>query len=263
MPAELSDSRRPPSALENPAQDLRAQLVAGDLDHVLMQTRHETVPLKVSFSRRRSIGIHIYPDRPAELRLPHQYDVADVIGFLGDRMDWIERTVQALPHGAVHPQRYHDGAYIDVLGTPRTITLAWGPGSVSLRRDQLLVFGRDQAPLAVERQLNRYLSRLASEYLPSRLASRHQIVSERLPGGLPAYTVSVRKMKAAWGRCRESGRITLNTLLVQKSPEVIDLVLIHELCHLLVMDHGPRFHALLDIALPDWRRREVLLSGRF
>ena len=45
--------------------------------------------------------------------------------------------------------------------------------------------------------------------------------------------------------------------------EVIDLVLIHELCHLLVMDHSARFKLLMDRALPDWRRREVLLSGCF
>ena len=257
MPADL------PSAVDDQGADLGVQLAVPDVELLKVRAGRESVPLIVSRGRRRSIGVHIYPDRPAELRLPKRYQVSDVTRFLLERMDWIERTVQALPHGVVHPQQYHDGAMMDVFGVQRRLTLLWGRLAVELRDDQLLVYGRDHDPDAVEKQLSRYLSKLASEYLPERLAYCHRIASERLGERLPSHTVSVRKMKAAWGRCRESGHISLNATLVQKSPDVIDLVLIHELCHLRVMDHGPRFQALMDVALPDWPRREVLLAGRF
>lgn len=257
MPADL------PSVDFDHGTDLDVQLAVPDLELLRVQAGRETVPLVVSRGRRRSIGLHIYPDRPAELRLPKRYQVSDVCRFLMERMDWIEHTVQGLPHGVVHPQQYHDGATMDVFGAPRTLMLLWGRLAVELRDDQLLVYARNHASEAIEKQLSRYLARLASEYLPGRLAYCHRMASERLGEALPAHTVSVRRMKAAWGRCRESGHISLNVTLVQKFPDVIDLVLIHELCHLRVMDHGPRFQALMDVALPDWRRREVLLAGLF
>ncbi|MEM7363902.1 MAG: SprT family zinc-dependent metalloprotease [Pseudomonadota bacterium] len=242
---------------------LEAQLSVPDPEMLTIQTRSGTLPLLIVRGRRRSMGVHIFPDRPAELRLPFQCPTEDVVKFLRDRWDWIDTTVRGLPAGAVHPQQYHDGAILAVFGKPRSLTLLWGRPTVALDDSEILVYGRDHGPAAVEQQLGRYFSRLASEYLPPRLTGCHQIVSQRLAEDLPEYTVSVRKMKAAWGRCRDNGHITLNSALVQKSTEIIDLVLIHELCHLLVMDHSARFKLLMDRALPDWRRREALLSGCF
>ena len=253
-----------PTSLENGiGTHLEAQLSVPDLEMLTIQTSSGTLPLLIVRGRRRSMGVHIFPDRLAELRIPFQFQTDDVVRFLHDRWDWIDTTVSGLPAGVVYPQQYHDGATLAVFGKPRSLTLLWGYPMVVLDESEILAYGRDHGPEAVEQQLGRYFSRLASGYLPPRLSRCHQIVSQRLAEDLPEYTVSVRKMKAAWGRCRDNGHITLNSALVQKSTEVIDLVLIHELCHLLVMDHSARFKLLMDRALPDWRRREVLLSGCF
>ena len=46
-----------------------------------------------------------------------------------------------------------------------------------------------------------------------------------------------------------------------QSPEAaVDLVVVHELCHIREMNHGPRFYALLEQYLPDWKERKKLLK---
>ena len=57
-----------------------------------------------------------------------------------------------------------------------------------------------------------------------------------------------------------SGRLTVNPYLMRAPTDAIDYVVTHELAHLVVADHGPRFVALLDQVMPDHPRRKKLLE---
>ncbi len=67
-------------------------------------------------------------------------------------------------------------------------------------------------------------------------------------------------MVGRWGSCTKDGTIFLNPLLIQVSPRCIEYVIAHELCHLVVHNHGPEFYRLLDRAMPDWRERKRRLE---
>lgn len=59
---------------------------------------------------------------------------------------------------------------------------------------------------------------------------------------LPEFTLRVRKMKTRWGVCNKgSMTVTLNTELITKDVNLIDYVIVHELCHFKHMDHSPAF----------------------
>ena len=78
--------------------------------------------------------------------------------------------------------------------------------------------------------------------------------------GVKAGKLAYRNMKTRWGSCQPStGRICLNVRLALYPPECLEYVVVHELCHLLERGHGPRFQALMDSFLPDWRQRRALL----
>lgn len=66
------------------------------------------------------------------------------------------------------------------------------------------------------------------------------------------------------GSCSRAGVIRLNPRLIQASRACITYVIIHELCHLREHNHGKRYYALLDRALPEWRElRQKLNSTEF
>lgn len=74
--------------------------------------------------------------------------------------------------------------------------------------------------------------------------------------------VSLRVMRSQWGSCRgATRRISLNIELARRGYEMAEYVLVHELCHLFEMNHGPRFYALMDRHLPDWRDRKARLGA--
>src|SRR5690554_5936291 len=71
----------------------------------------------------------------------------------------------------------------------------------------------------------------------------------------------VKKMRTRWGSLSQRGYINLNLALIQLPEALMELVVVHELCHLKHFDHGVGFKQLMTQCLPDWRERERALQA--
>ncbi|MFN9644559.1 MAG: M48 family metallopeptidase [Cyanobacteriota bacterium] len=79
--------------------------------------------------------------------------------------------------------------------------------------------------------------------------------------GVQVNKLFVQAMSRQWGSCNPSTKnIRLNTQLAQKPRACLDYILLHELAHLRVPNHGEDFVALLNSLLPDWEERRRLLN---
>ena len=69
-----------------------------------------------------------------------------------------------------------------------------------------------------------------------------------------SYTgLTIRGQRTRWASCSSTGGMSFNWRLLLAPEAVLDYVIEHEVCHLEVMDHSPRFWALLESRVPDWR----------
>ena len=69
-----------------------------------------------------------------------------------------------------------------------------------------------------------------------------------------AYTgLTIRGQRTRWASCSAGGAMSFNWRLLLAPEAVLDYVIEHEVCHLEVMDHSPRFWRLLEARVPDWR----------
>lgn len=110
------------------------------------------------------------------------------------------------------------------------------------------IAGADAAAKAAipDEELRRHKT-VAKDILPKRLlelAAQH---------GLTVSRVSIRNQQWRWGSCSRTGHICLNWRLVTMPDWVRDYVLIHELMHLKVMDHSPKFWTLVAAVCPNYR----------
>ncbi|QOS67808.1 M48 family metallopeptidase [Eggerthella guodeyinii] len=110
---------------------------------------------------------------------------------------------------------------------------------------------------------------VAAEAAPEQVAAWRAVVEACVPAlveawepimGVKAGKLAYRNMTSRWGSCQPStGRICINVRLALYPPECLEYVVVHELCHLLERGHGPRFKALMDTFMPDWRARRAKL----
>jgi hypothetical protein len=96
---------------------------------------------------------------------------------------------------------------------------------------------------------------LVSSLTPGLIAKWEPII------GVKAGPLAFRNMKSRWGSCQPAtGRICINTRLALYPPDCLEYVVVHELCHLIERGHGPKFKALLDKHLPNWRDSKAKLK---
>ena len=122
----------------------------------------------------------------------------------------------------------------------------------------------------IEKQLNRFRAEapVLPPYTPEdirRLADEAaRVIPERVRHFAPIAEVTygritIRNQKSKWGSCSAQGNLNFNCLLMDAPAEVLDYVVVHELCHRIHMDHSPAFWAEVARVLPDWRRQKQWL----
>jgi predicted metal-dependent hydrolase len=73
--------------------------------------------------------------------------------------------------------------------------------------------------------------------------------------------IKFKKMKSRWGSCSSKKTLTFNTQLIKVEKELIDYVVVHELSHLVFMNHSKEFHNLVEQYLADSKRYRQKLKN--
>ena len=105
-----------------------------------------------------------------------------------------------------------------------------------------------------ERHYHHFYKKEAEVYLKERLEYFSVLM------GLSPKEMKLRRMRRQWGNCRSSGVITFNTQLIQVPKECIDYVVVHELAHMVHMNHSKAFHNLVEQYLPQSREKRKRLK---
>lgn len=217
-------------------------------------------PLTIRPSRRaRRLMLRCLPPHTLEVVVPPRARPADVQSFIAENQRWIDNARRELMHARVARDTSLPGR-IDLpsLGRSWTVSYRSGPGRRAALRagaEGLEIFGPDDQHARTPGLLRNWLREQGRAHLVPWL--------EREAGrlGLAPRGVQVRLQRTRWGSCSSRGVISLNAALLLLDAERVRYLMVHELCHLELMNHSPRYWRLVQRFEPDWERLDRSLGG--
>lgn len=180
--------------------------------------------------------------------------------FAISKLDWIRRHQSKLNEQPREtPREYLDRESHYVWGKRYLLSVIERdqPPSVALKHNRMVLTVRSGADAATKAAI------VARWYREQLRAAVPKLMVKWAPIlGVKADPIFVQKMKTKWGSCNTRSRsIRLNTDLAKKPRECLEYIVVHELAHLRERNHGDRFIALMDAALPAWREIRSLLNS--
>ena len=199
----------------------------------------------------RSMRLSVQPTGSIRVTIPTWTPYATGVDFVRSRHQWISQ--HQVPAQALLQSGQRIGKAHRLLFQPgRTLTSRVRPTEI------VISYPADAAPsdAAVQQKARaaalRALRAEAEHLLPQRLqmlAVQHNFTYR---------SIGVRRLKSRWGSCDQHANIVLNIFLMQLPWHLIDYVLLHELTHTKIMQHGPRFWAAMatvEPKTPDMRKQ--------
>lgn len=122
---------------------------------------------------------------------------------------------------------------------------------IRCKEDTIYVYHQNMEPI-----IEKYLKTLLLEYVTSKIEMWLQsMFSFSMP------TLKIQKVKSRWGACMKTkNEISFTLSLVHLDTDLIDYVIMHELCHMLQPNHSPLFYQELALRMPDYKQREKRLK---
>jgi len=190
--------------------------------------------------RARRIRVNVDADG-VEVVLPRRAAAREAASAVRELEPWIRRRLSEVSHAQQAIAARGDA--VPYLGELLHIRAEPGRARVHRRGDVLWT------PAGAERKpaLERWYRRSARAEIAPRLDHACTLA------GLSYSKLTIRGQRTRWASCSRTGAMSFNWRLLLAPEEVLEYVVWHEVCHLEVMDHSPRFWALLARWCPDYR----------
>ncbi len=211
------------------------------------------VPDSVIRSRRKTLSVSVNALGQVIVRAPLRYPEEKIRAFLAEKEGWIFKHKQRMAQADIQlPNEDLDGYALPLLGERYCITLDDGKRLRLLTAEKRILLPRENA----EEKLRRWLKENAKRIFTAATALRAEEM------GTPYKSVSITSATTRWGCCTGDNRLRFSFRLLYAPKDVIDYVIVHELCHTLHHNHSKAFWLAVEEVLPDYKQKRKWLKDR-
>lgn len=224
------------------------------------------IPITIIRKKIKNMHIHIKPPYgtvvvTAPFSMPDNY----IEKFIDEKSDWILSNVENMQNTKTTPEpQYENGEHISVWGEIYTLQVKTGKKySLELFEND---YGENTAVFTIKPDSDfERKSSYILEWYRAELTERVEILLPKWEEytGLKCSSWQSKKMKTRWGTCNtKTNKIWLNVELAKYPVECLEYVILHELAHTIVPNHGEQFKAILYRYMPGWKENRKKLKER-
>ncbi len=204
-------------------------------------------------SKRKTLSLSLDKDGRVIVRAPYKCSEKRINEFVLSNQGWLEKATESFNKSQSKVSSYSvsDGGRIPLLGEDFEILFT---DNKKAAIDKRVILLPEKNSLS---SLEKMLKTIALNYFKERLDYYSSL------SGLEYNRIKITKAKTRWGSCNSDKNICFSLYLVMCPLNVIDYVIVHEMCHLKYMNHSKKFWAEVEKYIPDYgEKRKWLRDNR-
>lgn len=213
-------------------------------------------------SRRKTISLSFDENVRLVVKAPSWMTAGRINAFVEAKSDWIEATRARLlstrRRALRERPRLETGDILPYLGDNRVLTVVREARSrvkITVAGERIIMCVPYEADYVQKRtQLEKWYRKQAGEIFEKKGKIYAPIV------GVEYNKIHIKDQKSRWGSCSGKGNLNFNWRLIMAPEAVLDYVVIHELCHLIHMNHSPEFWKLVERMCPAYKEQKRWLK---
>lgn len=220
----------------------------------------ETIRFEVKHKNRTSIGITIDGYGSVEVQAPKGLSDENILQVLEANWDQILLKITEMKERLSGPKQrdYEQGENFLYLGRTYPIKILQDTSitqdHVRFQGDTLLIYVKELEDEKIKQALKRYYFQQCRA-LVEKSISKYQNNFKTKP-----KSIRITDSKTTWGTCDSNLQLTFNWRLAMAPLKVIDYVVVHEMCHMVHLNHDRSFWRLVGRIMPDYKEQENWLT---
>ena len=240
------------------------QMLRKSLEKTVVEVEGKAIPAKIYREWRRDVRFSL-GKRGAILRMPTVLTKSQEKKQVKQFEQWVQQQFVAKPilNDRFFGKGYQTGDVLTVGNRQYTLDIAFTANkthTARLKGNQIfLKLTQNDTEVHLQKAIKHLLSRLvAQDFLPAIKKRVEALNAKHFQKEIK--NVKLKYNATNWGSCSSKKNVNLSTRLLFAPDEVIDYVIIHELAHLIEMNHSPRFWAIVHKAMPNYKEKEQWLK---
>lgn len=220
----------------------------------------ETLRLEIKYKNRTSIGITIDSYGNVEVQAPKGTPDDRVIQLVEEKWELIQQKLKEMKDRLLGPQEkaYEHGEKFLYLGNNYPIQIFQDINitkeHVVFEDGKLHIYVKQPDTEEIKQALKRFYYQQCKALVEKSIAY-YQSNFKTKP-----RSIRISDSKTTWGTCDSKRQLTFNWRLAMAPPEVIDYVVVHEMCHMVHLNHDRSFWRLVGKIMPDYKEKENWLT---
>ncbi|MCX7096925.1 MAG: SprT family zinc-dependent metalloprotease [Methylococcales bacterium] len=206
---------------------------------------------KIVRSARRTTAAIKIQKGVVYVMVPETLPINTITALVNNKSRWIKEKLAIQQEiTAIKPKAYAAGESFPCLGKNHLLKIVPGRAMVRQQHDELMVFIPEQTlepAKAIQQLLLKWYKQQANTVLTEKTQHYAKII------GVMPTSITIKSFKSRWGSCSSSGGIYYNWKIIIAPEQIVDYVVIHELCHILHHNHSPAFWQAVAIYCPGYR----------
>lgn len=211
-------------------------------------------PDLITRSNRRTLSLAVLKDGKIVIKAPLKMSMESINQFVFEKQKWIREKLSIIEHNNEKFQDIITYRKFLLYGNQYSIKLGDVKKIEVVSSDMSIYIPRTTPEDKIIYKLKNWYKKTAKTVIEDRLKYISGLIK------LAPNSIRISDSKGRWGACSSTGNISFNYRVIMLEPSIIDYVIVHELCHLVEMNHSKRFWNIVNSFMPSASKQKTKIK---